>query len=124
MLLIAESDCLGQTLYKNYLSTMRMFEGLDYAFATSYRDAGRIFNSFEDQIDRMIVNHFLLGEETGADLVRTVLSRENPNIQIIRCSEQRHANFYPRSIPWFCKFDGIRQPVDWIMENGRQDEYY
>lgn len=116
MLLIAEKDCLSQTIYKNYLSTKRLFEGLDYVFAGSYRDAGTVFNSYEDRVDRMIVNHTLLGEETGADLIRIVLAKENPRIRIVRCSNERLARFYPRSIPWFCRLDGIRQPVDWILE--------
>lgn len=116
MLLIAESDALAQALYKNYLVTMRLFEGLDYVFATSYRDAEQAFNSYEDQIDKMIVNHNLIGEETGADLIFSVVRNERNNIHIVRCSEQRLAQFYPPNILWFCRFDGIRLAVDAVLE--------
>lgn len=115
MLLIVDSNVLNQVCYKNYLATRRMFEGIDFVFADSYRAAGQAFNTYEENITEMIVNHSLIGEETGADVVKKVCAKERDSIRIVRCSDQQHFNKYPRRIPWFPSSEGVRAPINFLL---------
>lgn len=114
MLLIVEDNWGVLISYRNYLSTLRMVEGIDYVYARSYSEVADFFADYQDQIKAVIVDHELEGRKTGLDVINSIRRNEDPKIKIIACSTFMERN-YPNNIPFFNRLE-LREAVDFALK--------
>ena len=121
MIFILEDEHLVQECWRDQLSFRGLREGADFVFAEDFHAARTVWEMHRNEIDVVILDHRLAGTSTGLDVLNELSQDDRfPDILVVRCSSFKESG-YPRSIPWFSKFE-FRDCINYIWHRQQKQQ--